>query len=102
MVTTLPVGFQQFHKNQFYNFQLNRWYSEGFTRLEDLQRAGAAIKSNDDYTHIFEVLATEAAAEGRLKNAAFYIRAAEFLTKPSDPNKLPLYDRFIDTFYRAF
>ena len=41
-------------------------------------------------------------AEGRFKNAAFYYRAAEFVTKPSDPDKFLLYDQFIDTFYQTF
>ncbi len=102
MKTVLPVGFHKFHKNDFYNLQLNRWYSEGFTRLEDLEKAAAAIKIPEDNKKAFTALAAQAAAEGRLKNAAFYFRAAEFLTNPSDPDKFPLYDQFIDTFYKAF
>lgn len=102
MKTVLPVGFHEFHKNQFYNLQLNRWYSEGYTRLEDLEKAAAAIKTMEDYKKAFVALAAQAMAEGRLKNAAFYYRAAEFVTKPSDPDKFPLYDQFIDTFYQAF
>jgi len=35
-------------------------------------------------------LATKALAEKRLKNAAFYYRAAEFLTAPADPEKVEL------------
>jgi pimeloyl-ACP methyl ester carboxylesterase len=102
MKTVLPVGFHEFHKNNFYNLQLNRWYSEGFTRLEDLEKAAATIKTMEDYKKAFVALAAEATAEGRLRNAAFYYRAAEFVTKPSDPDKFPLYDQFIDTFYQAF
>jgi pimeloyl-ACP methyl ester carboxylesterase len=102
MATVLPVGFHAFHKNPFFNLQLNRWYSEGFTRLEDLQKAAASIKTMEDYKRAFTALAKEAETEGRLKNAAFYYRAAEFVTQPSDPEKFPLYDCFRDTFYKAF
>lgn len=102
MKTILPVGFHQFHSNKFYNYQMNRWHSEGFARPEDLKKAAASIKTNLDYKQTFVALAKEAAADGRLKNAASYYRAAEFLTNPSDPDKIPLYDQFIDTFYRAF
>ena len=34
--TSFPVGYHKFHKKQFYNFQLNRWYSIGYTRFEDM------------------------------------------------------------------
>lgn len=101
MQTVLPVGFHQFHKNKFFNLQFNRWFSEGFTRLEDLQKA-AVIKTMADNKTVFTALAEEALRETRLKNAAFYFRAAEFLTDPKDPDKLSLYDRFKDTFYKAF
>lgn len=102
MKTTLPVGFHPFHPNNFYNYQMNRWYSEGYTRPEDLKKAATVIKSNEDYKNAFLALAKEAVAEGRLKNAAFYYRAAEFLANPSDPDKIPLYDQFISVFYEAF
>lgn len=102
MTTELPVGFYPFHKNKFFNLQLNRWYSEGFTRLEDLKKAALSIKTMQDYKNVFTALAQEAALDGRLKNAAFYYRAAEFLTEPTDPDKFPLYDRFRETFYQAF
>lgn len=102
MKTALPVGFHQFHPNKFYNYQLNRWHSEGYTRPEDLKKAAAVIKTNKDYKKAFVALAQEASANGRLKNAAFYYRAAEFLTNPTDPDKIPLYDQFISVFYEAF
>lgn len=101
MATVLPVGFHQFHKNQFFNLQFNRWYSEGYTRLEDLQKA-KHIKTKTNNKMVFMSLAEDALRENRLKNAAFYYRAAEFLTDPKDPDKLNLYDLFQETFYKAF
>jgi pimeloyl-ACP methyl ester carboxylesterase len=102
MKPILPVGFHQFHKNKFYNYQLNRWYSLGYTRIEDIQKAATAINSFDSYRNNFALLAQEAVTEKRLKNAAFYFRAAEFLTNPSHPDKIPLYNQFRDAFYVGF
>lgn len=101
MATVLPVGFHRFHKNQFFNLQFNRWYSEGFARFEDLQKA-AHIRTMADNKMVFTSLAEEALRENRLKNAAAYYRAAEFLTDPKDLDKLKLYDLFQETFYKAF
>lgn len=99
---TLPVGYHTFSKKAFFNYQLNRWYSLGYTRREEIEEAGRRIRSFEDNKLVFTELADRAKAEGRLENAAYYYRAAEFLTSPHDPEKRALYDLFSDTFYRAF
>jgi pimeloyl-ACP methyl ester carboxylesterase len=43
----------------------------------------------------------ETADEGHALAPAFFYRAAEFFTHPTDPDKLPLYDRFQEVFYDA-
>lgn len=97
----LPVGFHRFARSDFVNYQLNRWYSLGYTRFEDIAEAGRRIRSFED-PHVFVELAERALADGRQRNAAFYYRAAEFLTDPADPDKPVLFQRFRDTFYEAF
>ena len=99
---TFPVGYPQFHRDQLFNFQLNRLYSLGYARLEDLQEAGRRIETFAQWKAETLRLAAGALAEERLMNAAFYYRAAEFYTFPDDPDKLMLYDRFSELFYRAF
>lgn len=86
MTPGLPVGYHRFARSRFVNYQLNRWYSLGFTRFEDVAEAGRQIRSFDDNTRIFMALASAAEADGRLRNAAFYHRAAEFLVDPADPS----------------
>jgi pimeloyl-ACP methyl ester carboxylesterase len=98
----LPVGFYNFHKNDLINFSLNRWFSLGYTRKTDIDRAASNIKTFDDYSNQFIQLAEEAEGENRLKSAAFYYRAAEFFLDPQDNKKLSLYDKFHDLFYQAF
>ncbi|NDJ36567.1 MAG: alpha/beta hydrolase, partial [Chloroflexi bacterium] len=94
-----PVGYHDLHPTKIIDFQLNRWYSFGYMRLEDMREAGANIKGLADWKGEMVRQAEKAYAEGRLMNAAFFYRAAEFFTHPSDPDKLALYDRFIDMFY---
>jgi len=96
-----PVGYHQFHKDQVFNFQLNRWYSLGYARFEDMKEAGQRINTFEEWKTEMLRLAETAVAEDRLINAAFYYRAAEFYTLMGDPAKGPLYDKFIDLFYRA-
>jgi pimeloyl-ACP methyl ester carboxylesterase len=98
---TFPVGYHRFHKDQLYNFQLNRPYSLGYARYEDLQEAGKRIGSFDQWKTEMLRLAEAAALDNRLMNAASYYRAAEFYTFPDDPDKQTLYDRFSEFFYRA-
>jgi len=102
MKQQLPVGYYRFSKNNFFNYQLNRWYSLGYTRFEDIKIAGQSIKTIGDNKRIFSNLAEAAIKDNRLKNAAFYYRAAEFLTNPWDEDKLQLYKKFSETFYDAF
>ncbi len=97
-----PVGYHRFHRRQLFNFQLNRWYSLGYTRLRDLEEAGKKIKSFGDWKLRMVELAERALDENRLMNAAFYYRAAEFYVRSKDPEKEALYDRFVELFYRAF
>lgn len=98
----IPTGFLSFHRDKFLNFQLNRWYSLAFTRREDLERVAANTRTFQDCVEQFMQAADLAVAEKRLKNAAFYYRAAEFLLPPDNANKLPLYEKFSSLFYQAF
>jgi len=97
-----PIGYHKFHERQLFNFQLNRWHSLGYARLEDMEKAGKRIKGFKDWKLEMLKLAEEAVSENRSVNAAFYYRAAEFYAKSKDPEKESLYDRFIELFYAAF
>ena len=97
----LPVGYYAFHKDQLFNFQLNRWVSLGYARWEDMAEAGKRIKNFEDWKSEMLMLAERAVSEARLMNAAFYYRAAEFYTSSKDPDKELLYNTFSELFYRA-
>ena len=97
-----PIGYHQFHKNQIYNFQLNRWYSLGVARFDDVEEIGKKVKTFEDWKMETVKQAEKAVSENRLLNAAFHYRSAEFYTMPADhPAKEYYYDKFIALFYKA-
>ncbi len=99
MTFQFPVGYHTLHKTKIIDYQLNRWYSLGYARLEDVREAASQIHTLDDWKDEMVRQAEKALAEGRLMNGTFYYRAAEFFTRGSDPDKLALYERFSDLFY---
>ncbi|TFH40772.1 MAG: alpha/beta hydrolase, partial [Lysobacterales bacterium] len=96
-----PVGFEAFNDDVGINFLLNRTYSMGYARYEDMVAVGEKIESRDDLMTEMTRMADVAVEDGRLMNAAFYYRAAELYALWSDPVKASLYDRFIEYFYLA-
>ena len=99
---TFPVGYHQFHKDQVFNFQLNRWHSLGYLPFDALKEVGLKVATFDDWKVEMMRLAMETVSEGRLMNAAFYYRAAEFYIMTDHSEREWLYDKFIDLFYLAF
>lgn len=98
-----PVGYEKMHRVKIIDFQLNRWYSFGYARLEDMKEAAERIRGLSDWKDEMVAQAEKALVDNRIVNAAFYFRAAEFFTSPSDPDKKGLYDKFKDLFYnKAF
>lgn len=81
---------------------MNRWYSIGYARYEDMLEAGKNIKKYDDWKTEMVRIADKALSEKRILNAAIYYRSAEFFTLPQDPDKELLYDKFSELFYKAF
>ncbi len=98
----LPLGYQPFHKEKFFNYQMNRLHALGYARQADIEKAASQIKSRADYVQAFTQLAAEAKADGRYKNAAFYLRAAEFFIEHNSPQRKAIYQEFHKTFYEAF
>jgi len=94
-----PVGYHNFHKNRDINFQLNRFYSFGLWTKADAEEAGNTIKDIKDWKPTFTTLAGSHLARNRPLAAAFCYRAAEFYLLPGKPDKIRLYDQFIELFY---
>jgi hypothetical protein len=67
-----PVGYHQFHKDQVFNFQLNRWYSLGYARFEDMKEVGQRINTFEEWKTEMLKLAEKAVAEDRLLNSILY------------------------------
>lgn len=99
---TFPVGYHEFNKNPAFNYQLNRYFSMGQARLEDMKKVGENVHSIEDWKREMLEQAELAESEGRLANAAAYYRAAEFYLDRNNPEKEQLYDKFKHTFNQAF
>lgn len=94
-----PVGYHALHKIKIMDYQLNRWHALGYASLDDMRAAAANIKSLADWKGAMVQQAEKAMRDGRLMQATFLYRAAEFFTHPTDPDKKALYDKFITLFY---
>jgi len=94
-----PIGYHHLHKTKIMDYQLNRWYSMGYTELPDLRQAARKIKKLTDWQAVLEALSQRALAEKRLLAGTFYCRAAEFFTHPEAPDKLRIYRQFQQLFY---
>ena len=97
--SNFPIGYHEFHKKQIFNFQLNRWYSIGFARFEDMKEVGQRINDFTDWKEEMIKLAEKAITEERFLNAAIYYRSAEFYIIKEDTEKENLYKKFSDLFY---
>lgn len=96
-----PIGYHPFHKKQIFNFQLNRWYSIGFARYEDMLEVGKNVHDFADWKVEMIKLAEKAISEKRFVNAAIYYRSAEFYIITEDSEKEDIYKKFTDLFYQA-
>lgn len=98
----LPVGFERFHPRRFINYQLNRAHALGFAKRIELATAAANVRSAEDCARVFDELSQRVASEGRLGNAASYLRIAEFFTPGQSAAKIPRYHRYRDLFDAGF
>ena len=98
----MPVGYESYHPLRFMNFQMNRFVHEGYLRKEDMETAAPKITDLGSWQREFTRIGEEAEREGRILNASFAYRAAEFFTYSTDPHKRWLSERFITLFYEYF
>jgi len=98
----LPVGFEQFQRRSFVNYQFNRAYALGFADHAELCGAASQVRSPQHCVSVFEDLSRRAAADGRQRQATSYLRVAEFFTPPRSAAKVERYRRYQDLFDFAF
>lgn len=116
-----PVGYESFHENESFNFQLNRFYSQGVFGRNELMDIAKQIDGFETWISLFIKLGEEAEAESRVKEgseakalllkAATCFRAAQFYTisgeRDADGRSLKhsLYERcrtLYDAYYGSF
>lgn len=103
LIAELPVGFQRFHRRQFFNYQLNRAHSLGYAHAEELRDVVQRVRRPTECADVFGSLSKVAEDEGRLRNATSYQRISEFFTPPEGSlSKVAAYTRYRELFDRGF
>lgn len=108
MVLNFPIGFYQFHKDDGFNFQLNRFYASGILTYDEVMEIGQKVTSFDVWIQLFLEYAKEAEAAQNWEKSAICYRAAQFYTlgEQKDANgeqkKAVLYEKCLDMFQRAY
>lgn len=105
-----PVGYIDFHAVEAFNFQLNRFYSQGVFDKEELMEIAKQIDGFEKWISVFCELGEEAEKKGELLKAATCFRAAQFytLSEGDDGETSPkrvLYERcrkLYDAYYNQF
>ncbi len=90
---SFPIGVHRLHADVSLDFQLNRLVGLGGGDLDEVRAVAARIVDLDDWKRELLALADRALSEGRIRNAAAYLRAAEFNMAPQDPDKREAYER---------
>lgn len=94
---------QHFSKEEGFNYQLNRWYrSIGEEAYDDLKSIGERVTTMKEYIEAFLELAKVREAEGEIKKAAYYYRAAEFFIPADSPHKQVLRKKIVILMKQVF
>lgn len=90
------VGYRTFHQDPNFNYQFNRWLP--YLPEDELHQIAPKVASLADFKRVMIEYAKTAETEGRISNAAFYYRGAEFFANTSDPDKAHCYAKFLELF----
>lgn len=92
-----PVGIYKIHEDSNFNFQFNRTVAYG-GNLEEVRAIADKVTDIKSYITLMGEAEERARAEGNLKAALAYLRAAEFFTLHED-GKAERYEAFKKLFY---
>ncbi|ALS01508.1 hypothetical protein ATZ33_09045 [Enterococcus silesiacus] len=96
--------FKNYHKNEQFNFQMNR-FLEPYEKESSIQKeVSAAIPNLNDFESWYETwlsLGHEKEAKKEYGIASVYYQLAEFFFKEEDSRKLNTYQLFKEAFYKS-
>ena len=95
-----PVGSRQLHPEPNFNYQLNRTALWGGGDWDELADAAGCIAVAADWERELLALGDKALAEQRIENAIAYFRIAEFFMFDDNPEKLNVYRKSRELFYK--
>ena len=95
-------GTYTFNPDANFNFQLNRVVMWNGGDADDLRRVGPEIHDSESWVVQMRELAADALKNGRLEQAAGYLRMSEFFMYDDNPEKIQTYQRAVALFEQAF
>lgn len=93
-------GYRQFHQDDNFNFQLNRWLP--YLPEDELWTIAPQLTDFNSWYQVMVAAAKKAEDEHRHTHACFYYRAAEFFLSHNNPDKAVMYKKFTSCFYANF
>jgi pimeloyl-ACP methyl ester carboxylesterase len=97
---TVEPGYRQFHQDDNFNFQLNRWLP--YLPEQELWAIAPQLTDFESWYQAMLSAAKQAEEEHRHTHACFYYRAAEFFLSHNNPDKAVMYEKFTSCFYANF
>lgn len=106
--SSFPVGYYQIYDDPALNFRFNFWYNCYYagtgddSMLSEMKSFAPSIKTYDDWKSQFLTQAEEANSNGETLKAAYYYRGADFIMLPTDPQKQPTRELFLQLTRSAY
>ncbi|WP_429951336.1 alpha/beta hydrolase [Enterococcus sp. AZ101] len=96
--------FKNYHKNEQFNFQMNRFlevYQNENDVQEEVKQASLKLKDFESWYKVWFTLGKKRENKNEYAIASCYYQLAEFFLSEEDERKLPVYNLFKDTFYKS-
>ena len=102
MTDKFRTGVYHLHGDPNFNYQLNRLVMWNSGDLEEVRRAAEKITDCGTWERELSALGEKALSENRFPQASGYFRMAEFFMFRGNPDKMRMYDRSRELFYRCY
>lgn len=96
--------FKNYVENQQFNFQINRFLGK-FTEPEvqkDIESVSPTLTDTTAWYKAWRNLAEKSEAKGEFELATSYYQAGDFYLREKDPNKMHMYNKFKENFYKSY
>jgi pimeloyl-ACP methyl ester carboxylesterase len=97
--------FKQYVENEQFNFQINRFlgrFSNDPQVEKDIEAVLPMLTDTDTWYKVWRKLAEESEAKGQFELASAYYQAGDFYLRENDSNKIHMYNKYRENFYKYY